>query len=77
VLTPAERRVLDYLPTHLSLQEIGDELHVSRNTAKTHTVAIYRKLGVSSRREAVEVARHQGLLDAAEVAVTQHGRIVP
>jgi len=61
-LTDAERRVLPYLATHLSLQEVAAELHVSRNTAKTHSVAIYRKLGVSSRSDAVAEARRLGLL---------------
>lgn len=63
-LTTAELRVLDYLPTHLSLQEIAGELLISRNTAKSHSVAIYRKLGVSSRAEAVTGARELGLLPA-------------
>ena len=62
-LTTAELRTLQYLPTHLSLREIGDRLYVSRNTVKTHTVAIYRKLGSSSRSEAVERARGLGLLE--------------
>ncbi len=61
-LTEAELRVLPHLATHLSLQEIAGELHVSRNTAKTHSVAIYRKLGVSSRSDAVAEARRLGLL---------------
>ena len=63
-LTTAELRTLQYLPTHLSLREIGERLHVSRNTVKTHTVAIYRKLEVASRSEAVERGRELGLLDA-------------
>jgi len=62
-LTTAELRTLQYLPTHLSLREIGDRLYVSRNTVKTHTVAIYRKLEASSRSEAVERARGLGLLE--------------
>jgi LuxR family transcriptional regulator, maltose regulon positive regulatory protein len=61
-LTPAEVRVLTLLPTHLSLQEIAAELLISRNTAKSHSVAIYRKLGVSSRTQAVAEARRLGLL---------------
>ncbi len=52
-LTMAELRVLHYLPTHLSLQEIADELHITRNTAKSHVVAIYRKLGTETRSDAV------------------------
>ena len=61
-LTPAEARVLTYLPTHLSFQAIGRDLTVSANTVKTHAVALYRKLGVSSRADAVSTAREQGLL---------------
>jgi LuxR family maltose regulon positive regulatory protein len=62
-LTPAEMRVLRYLPTHLSFEAIADELIVSRNTVKTQAIAAYRKLGVTSRAEAVEQARELGLLD--------------
>lgn len=62
VLTPAERRVLLELPTHRSLQEIAERVYVSRNTVKSHTVAIYRKLGVSGRSAAVARATELGLL---------------
>jgi LuxR family maltose regulon positive regulatory protein len=62
-LTAAERRVLEQLPTHRSLVEIGQHLYVSRNTVKTHTLSIYRKLGVSSRSEAVRRAEDMGLID--------------
>lgn len=62
-LSAAERRVLHYLPTHLSLAEIADKLYLSRHTVKSHVVAIYRKLNVVSRSEAVEVARTVKLLD--------------
>jgi len=62
-LTPAEMRVLRYLPTHLSFEAIAEELIVSRNTVKTQAIAAYRKLGVTSRAEAVEQARELGLLD--------------
>ena len=37
----------------LSIREIGETLNVSQNTVKTHTSAIYRKLGVSSRQDAI------------------------
>jgi LuxR family maltose regulon positive regulatory protein len=53
-LTAAELRVVPLLSTHLSFKEIGDRLHISRNTVKTHAGAIYRKLGVGSRSEAIE-----------------------
>jgi LuxR family maltose regulon positive regulatory protein len=62
-LTTAELRVLRFLPTHLSFAQIGDELFVSRNTVKTQAIAVYRKLEVSSRADAVERARSLGLLD--------------
>jgi LuxR family maltose regulon positive regulatory protein len=65
-LTAAELRVLHYLPTNLGLGDIAERLYVSRNTAKSHTAAIYRKLGTSSRREAVELARRAGLLPGVE-----------
>jgi LuxR family maltose regulon positive regulatory protein len=65
-LTTAELRVLALLPTHLSFREMGRTLHVSANTIKTHAHAVYRKLGVCSRSEAVLRARETGLLDAKE-----------
>jgi LuxR family maltose regulon positive regulatory protein len=63
VLTTAELRVMRFLPTHLSFREIGDQTYVSANTVKTQANAVYRKLGVSSRSEAVNRAREIGLLD--------------
>ncbi len=63
-LTPAELRVLQFLPTHLSFPQIAGQVFVSPNTVKTQAQGIYRKLGVSSRRGAVERARAAGLLDA-------------
>ena len=62
-MTPAEMRVLRYLPTHLTFAAIADELFVSRNTVKTQAISIYRKLGVSSRDPAVVAARSLGLLE--------------
>jgi LuxR family transcriptional regulator, maltose regulon positive regulatory protein len=67
-LTTAELRVLHYLPTNLSLAEISTRLFVSRYTIKTHCESIYRKLGVTSRSEAVASARRVGLLDNAGAA---------
>ena len=61
-LSPAETRVLRYLPTLLSLREIGDELYLSVNTIKVHVRNIYAKLEVHSRRRAAERARALGLL---------------
>jgi LuxR family maltose regulon positive regulatory protein len=61
-LTTAELRVLHFLPTNLSLGEIAQRLYVSRNTAKSQTASVYRKLGASSRSEAVDLARAAGIL---------------
>lgn len=61
-LTPSERRLITFLPSHLSLQEIGDRLFLSRATIKTHTDSVYRKLGVQSRSQAVERLEAAGLL---------------
>jgi LuxR family maltose regulon positive regulatory protein len=45
--------------------EIASRLFISRNTVKTEAVAIYRKLGVSSRSEAIERAVEVGLLESS------------
>ena len=56
-LSDAERRILRLLASDLSLRDIGRELFLSMNTVKTHKRSIYRKLGVSSRSDAVRAAR--------------------
>ncbi|MEV0799524.1 AAA family ATPase [Kribbella sp. NPDC050281] len=61
-LTPAELRLLPYLQTHLTIGEIGHRLFVSRNTVSSEVASIYRKLGVSSRNDAVQHATAIGLL---------------
>jgi LuxR family maltose regulon positive regulatory protein len=61
-LTGAELRLLPYLQTHLTIGEIGERLFVSRNTVSSEVSSIYRKLGVSSRNDAVEQATRIGLL---------------
>ena len=60
-LTAAQLRLVPLLSTHLSLGEISQRLYVSRNTVKTHTISLYRKLGVSSRSAAVARIRELGL----------------
>jgi LuxR family maltose regulon positive regulatory protein len=61
-LTNAELRILRLLPSHLSFREIGMRLHVSTNTVKTQALAVYRKLDVSCRSDAVERGGQAGLL---------------
>jgi DNA-binding CsgD family transcriptional regulator len=74
--TPAELRLLHFLPTHLSLQEIRDHLCLSRATVKTHIASIYRKLAVNGRSEAVDLIDQLGL-DSTKVAVTPAERLRP
>jgi LuxR family maltose regulon positive regulatory protein len=61
-LSDRELAVLRLLPGDASLREIASSLYLSLNTVKTHARSIYRKLGASSRDEAVERGRELGLL---------------
>jgi len=61
-LTPAELRLLPYLQTHLTADMIAKRLFISVHTVKTEVKSIYRKLGVSSRDDAVQKATAIGLL---------------
>jgi LuxR family transcriptional regulator, maltose regulon positive regulatory protein len=56
-LTEREFDVVRFLPSRLTVREIADELYISQNTLKFHLKVIYRKLGVSSRAEASDMAR--------------------
>jgi LuxR family transcriptional regulator, maltose regulon positive regulatory protein len=56
-LSQREDEILRWLSSRLSLREIASELYVSYDTVKTHTRHIYRKLGVSTRQQAVARAR--------------------
>jgi LuxR family maltose regulon positive regulatory protein len=60
-LTAAELRLLPLLPTRLTFAEIGERLYVSQHTVKTHASSVYRKLGVSSRSQAVQRLQEFGL----------------
>lgn len=62
-LTPRESVVLNKLGEHGSIREVAEALVVSPHTVKTQLQAVYRKLGVSSRRAALEAARELGLLE--------------
>ena len=62
-LTTAELRVLPMLATHLSFPEIGAEMFLSPHTVKSQAMSIYRKLGASSRNQAVIRSRELGLLE--------------
>jgi LuxR family maltose regulon positive regulatory protein len=62
-LTAAELRLLPLLPSHLSFPEVAAELSLSPHTVKSQAYSIYRKLGVSSRSEAVARSREFALLE--------------
>lgn len=61
-LTETEHALLRMLPTQLSLSEIARQRHVSINTVKTQSRAVYRKLGATGRNHAVGIARDLGLI---------------
>jgi len=65
-LTPAERRVLELLPTQLTAAQIAARLFVSTNTAKTHMRHVYAKLDVTTRTDAVERALALGLIKPSD-----------
>jgi LuxR family transcriptional regulator, maltose regulon positive regulatory protein len=62
-LTAAELRILPMLTTHMSFPEIGAEMSLSPHTVKSQAMSIYRKLGASSRHQAVTRSRELGLLE--------------
>ena len=62
-LTAAELRLLPMLATHLQMHEIAAEMYLSPHTIRAQGKSIYRKLGASSRGQAVARARELGLLE--------------
>ena len=68
LLTPAEIRILPFLPTHLSIKEIAESLHVSPATVKTHVSSVYAKLNAPTRSDAVERMERLGLLPRRRAA---------
>jgi DNA-binding CsgD family transcriptional regulator len=54
--------VLRLFVEELSTQQIAQNLYVAPSTVRTHIKSVYRKMGVSSRKEAVEEARARGLI---------------
>jgi LuxR family maltose regulon positive regulatory protein len=72
-LTTAELRLVPLLSTHLSFREIGERLYVSPHTVKSHATSVYRKLGVSSRSQAIQRMQRTGLPGAQVVAGDQGG----
>ncbi|MFD1496610.1 helix-turn-helix transcriptional regulator [Streptosporangium lutulentum] len=61
-LTQCELAVLRFLPSHMTNKEIAEDLFLSVNTVKTHLRSVYRKLGVTTRREAINQAARRGFV---------------
>lgn len=62
-LTAREREVLGLMGAGSTNREIADALHLSHHTIKEHTSALYRKLDVRNRAEAVRTGQRLGLVD--------------
>jgi DNA-binding NarL/FixJ family response regulator len=63
-LTPRELDILTLMARGLRNKEIASQLFITERTVKFHANAIYRKLDVSSRTEAVSKALRHGLVEA-------------
>jgi len=63
-LSDREQEVLQLVAERLTNKEIGERLRISPLTVKRHTINIYAKLGVASRREAIERAMAEGLVES-------------
>jgi two-component system response regulator DesR len=61
-LSERERAVLELMASGATNPEIAGRLHLSKHTVKEHSSAVYRKLGVRNRTEAVQRAQRLGLL---------------
>jgi DNA-binding NarL/FixJ family response regulator len=61
-LTEREVRVLQHLRGTQTLGEIAQDLNVSKNTIKSHTKAIYRKIGAADRGDAIRRGKELGIL---------------
>jgi DNA-binding NarL/FixJ family response regulator len=61
-LTEREIEVLKYLQSEKSIASIGQTLHISKNTMKTHLRNVYRKLGVNGRGEAAKKAKENFII---------------
>lgn len=62
-LTAGERRVLNALPRHATTADVAATLHVSPNTVKSQLASLYRKLGCSTRDDAIKLASRLHLID--------------
>jgi LuxR family maltose regulon positive regulatory protein len=75
-VTRRERAVLEQLTTTLTHAQIAGRLFVSENTLKSHCRNLYRKLGVSTRADAVRTARARGWLEPVQIDLSPEGDVV-
>ena len=61
-ITPRELEILEAIALGLSNREIGERLHVSENTVKTHAARLFEKLSARRRTQAVQLAKEAGLI---------------
>jgi LuxR family transcriptional regulator, maltose regulon positive regulatory protein len=74
-LTAAELRLLPLLSTHLSFPQLGKEMFLSKHTVKAQAQSVYRKLGATSRSQAVMRAREVGLLESVTARLSSPPRL--
>ncbi len=74
-LTPREVLVLQHLSRGLNIQQISEQLFVSPSTVKNQRKSIYRKLGASTREQAVTSAVRMGLVKRVAAALRQHSSV--
>jgi pimeloyl-ACP methyl ester carboxylesterase/DNA-binding CsgD family transcriptional regulator len=60
-LTSREREILDLVASGASNQQIAGKLFISEKTVRNHLTAVFEKIGVSSRSQAIVFARDRGL----------------
>jgi DNA-binding NarL/FixJ family response regulator len=65
MLTTREREILDLVASGASNQEIAEQLFISEKTVRNHLTAIFDKIGVTSRSQAIVFARDRGLAGRA------------
>jgi DNA-binding NarL/FixJ family response regulator len=65
MLTTREREILDLVASGASNQEIAGQLFISEKTVRNHLTAIFDKIGVTSRSQAIVYARDRGLAGRA------------
>lgn len=73
-LTPAELKVVRLTTQGLTYREVASALYISKRTVETHAANIFRKLGISTRRELQEIteAPRRRVLEALAPAGDHH-----